>query len=354
MSGSDNQAKRPGAGDGGPTGNFEVDSRRNPYFTQLEREEQELIDPVTGRLRAELARYVVCPVCDADDPEPLFDKRGYTFVRCRRCTMVYVNPQVDNGLLERLYAKSLANEMWVDVLTSDAERRYNIDHHGWLLERMEEFQDGRRLLDVGCSIGDFLAQARDRGWDVTGMELGERATAYAREAHKLTVLQTTLEHARLPAERFDAVTLLSVLEHLPRPIETLREVHRILRPGGVLGMIVPNVQSLVVMMLRAETRTFTGRNHPNYFSVDTLTRLLLQAGFRVAAVDTYISSLQAILNAAQLCDPYLAEPSLGLLSAPLRELLAERREELEALICRLGMGYRIKLVAKRVEGTADE
>lgn len=342
-------------GSGGPkaiTGNFEAASRRNPFFAQLEREERELIDPATGRLRAELARGVACPVCDADDAEPLLDKRGYTFVRCRGCTMVYVNPQVDDEMLERLYAKSLANEMWVDVLTSDAERHYNIPHHDWLLERMEEIRDGRLLLDVGCSIGDFLAQALDRGWDGTGMELGERAAAYARDVHKLHVIEATLEESRLHDASFDAVVMLSVLEHLPQPKRTLREVHRILRPGGVLGVIVPNVQSLAVMVLRAQTRTFTGRNHPNYFSLTTLTRLLSQAGFRVTAAETYMASLPAILNAAQLCDPYLAEPGTALLPPEVRRLVDERREEFEALICRLGMGYRIKLVAQRNEGSA--
>jgi 2-polyprenyl-3-methyl-5-hydroxy-6-metoxy-1,4-benzoquinol methylase len=342
-------------GPGGPeaiTGNFEAASRRNPFFAQLEREEQELIDPATGRLRAELARGVACPVCDTDDAEPLLDKRGYTFVRCRGCAMVYVNPQVDDEMLERLYAKSLANEMWIDVLTSDAERHHNIPHHDWLLERMEEFQDGRLLLDVGCSIGDFLAQARNRGWDGTGMELGERATAYARDVHKLHVIEATLEESRLPDASFDAVAMLSILEHLPQPKRALREVHRILRPGGALGVIVPNVQSLAVMVLRAQTRTFTGRNHPNYFSLTTLTRLLSQVGFRVVAAETYISSLPAILNAAQLCDPYLAEPGTALLPVEVRRLVDEHREEFEALICRLGMGYRIKLVAQRGEGSA--
>ena len=343
----------PGSGQMVHTDNFEVDSRRNPYFAQLEKEEQDLIDQTTGRLRADVARHVNCPTCDADDPEPLFEKRGYTFVRCRGCTMIYVNPQVNDEVLERLYKKSLANEMWVDVLISDAERHYNIPHHDWLLERMERNQPGRCLLDVGCSVGDFLVQAQDRGWDVTGLELGERATAYAREAHNLDVTQATLENARFGADSFDAVTLLSVLEHLPRPRTTLLEVHQILRVGGVVGIIVPNVQSLAVMILRKDTRTFTGRNHPNYFSLDTLTRLLMHVGFRVVSADTYISSLQAILNAAQLRDPYFAEPTTELMPGPIRELVEERRTELEAMICQLGMGYRIKLVAQKVGGRRE-
>jgi 2-polyprenyl-3-methyl-5-hydroxy-6-metoxy-1,4-benzoquinol methylase len=330
-----------------------VASRRNPFFAQLEREERELIDPATGRLRAELARQVTCPVCDADDAEPLFDKRGYTFVRCRGCTMIYVNPQVDAKVVERLYTKSLANELWVDVLTSDAERHYNLPHDDWLLARMEGLQRGRRLLDLGCSIGDFLAEARERGWDVTGMELGLRAVAYARDVHGLHVIEATLEEARLPEASFDAVAMLSLLEHLPQPKRTLREVHRILRPGGVLGVIVPNALSLAVMVLRSQARTFTGRNHPNYFSLATLTRLVSEVGFGVAAAETYISSLPAILNAAQLRDPYLAEPGTALLPAEIRRLIDERREELEALICRLGMGYRIKLVATKVDGRGD-
>lgn len=328
---------------------YEKRSGRDRFFRLLDEEVRLLIDPVTGELRREWAERIACVVCGAQDEDELFRKDGLRFVRCGGCGLIYMNPRPSADALERLYAcESTANDAWVDVLLSEAEEAFQARDFGALLDDLEAlgFPPGR-LLDVGCSIGRLLDLARSRGYAVLGIELGERARRYAREHYGLPVLAERLEEARLQAGSFDVVTLIEVLEHLPDPRGMLREVRRILRPGGMALVGVPNAWSLGVMVLHARARTFN-RNHLFHFNEETLGRLLAEEGFRVVRTTTVVGLLDTVLNHLQMLDPF-GPPRTDLLPPLLRERVQseEGKAQLEALIHALGLGYRLRVFAVR-------
>ena len=82
----------------------QVDRLRISYFAQQERELKRLIDPKTGLLSKKFSRIISCPSCKTKKYEKIFVKRGYTFVRCKKCGLVYTNPQVKNELVENFYS----------------------------------------------------------------------------------------------------------------------------------------------------------------------------------------------------------------------------------------------------------
>ena len=92
------------------------------------------------------------------------------------------------------------------------------------------------------------------------------------------------------------MTVLSVLEHVNRPREFLRQVSRLLAPGGATYLIVPNVDSLATRVLHERAATFDGRNHLLYFSPATLRDLLAREGFDVVAMRTRVASLDPVLE----------------------------------------------------------
>jgi 2-polyprenyl-3-methyl-5-hydroxy-6-metoxy-1,4-benzoquinol methylase len=99
------------------------------------------------------------------------------------------------------------------------------------------------LLDIGCGTGNFLAAARERGYDVSGTELDRNAAGYARE--KLGLPQvfglTVAGFAeKYPERKFDVVTFFEVLEHQAEPVSFLRSVKRCLRANGYVALSVPN------------------------------------------------------------------------------------------------------------------
>ena len=100
-----------------------------------------------------------------------------------------------------------------------------------------------RVLDVGCGRGFLLDAFRRRGWEPQGTELDDRSAAHAREVLGLPVATGAVDRWPWPDHHFDAVVIWHVLEHLAEPQLALERAHRVLRPGGVLMVGVPNFAS---------------------------------------------------------------------------------------------------------------
>jgi 2-polyprenyl-3-methyl-5-hydroxy-6-metoxy-1,4-benzoquinol methylase len=137
--------------------------------------------------------------------------------------------------------------------------------------------DGR-LLDVGCGDGARLSRMRELGWRVTGTDLDERALEPARRAG-LDVKLGTLAEQRFASGAFDAVTLSHVIEHVPDPVETLRECRRVLAPGGVVMAVTPNVESMGHARWGARWRGLEPPRHLQVFTWDALEAAARSAGF---------------------------------------------------------------------------
>jgi SAM-dependent methyltransferase len=143
-----------------------------------------------------------------------------------------------------------------------------------------------RLLDVGCGAGDFLARMRDLGWSVEGLEPDPAAARLAARAHDLTVHVGQLPHAALVPGTFEVITLHHVLEHLPDPIATLRAARALLRPGGSLVLVTPNLASLGRRAFGQAWLHWDPPRHLFLFEPDNLAAALRSAGFLPVTLQT--------------------------------------------------------------------
>jgi len=321
---------------------LQKETGRDRYFAAKERELQALLDPETGMLSERYSRRIACPLCGSSSHAQLFVKRGFTFVRCRDCSLVFSNPQVDESLVLEEYRAGSANDLWVDVLTSERQLELDRAKFARILDELEPYRGDGKLLDVGCSIGLFLRLAVDRGWTGRGIEFGERALAYARERFGLTVTDEPLTEAGFEPDSFDAVTLLSVLEHTNAPRQMLRDVARVLHPGGVLYVIVPNVDSLACRVLHERAATFDGRNHLVYFSPATLRDTLAREGYDAVSTHTHVASLDPVLEWLAYEEPYSDADTSG---DALAGFVRGRRRDVERLLEELDLGYKLHCLA---------
>lgn len=246
---------------------------------------------------SELDRETVsCALCGADDSRLLSVCRSWPVVRCRRCGLVYLRERPCENTLEELYGSDYY----------DAEddvgyrgylrtyRRYRDVFDSIFLRRdrdLRRHSRGNRLLEVGCAYGTLLDFLRGRGWDVTGVEVSPLSSRIARDELGLDVRTGRLENAAFAEGSFDVVLLLDVLEHLHRPFETLREIGRVLAPGGTLVVQCPyelyHWEEVGEAVLRGRK---TGTIEPDsvpahlYFFVPrTLEAFLRKGGFRITA-----------------------------------------------------------------------
>ncbi len=161
---------------------------------------------------------------------------------------------------------------------------------------------GGKVIDVGCGPGWLLRAFQQRGWKAKGTELSEPAAAFARNELGLDVESRELTDLNLPDGSFDSATLWHVLEHIPQPERMLREIARILKPGGVLLVGVPNWGSPESRMSRDKWFQLDVPRHVNHFTAPRLRKELADAGFDVrvqrflAPEFDFFSFVQTVLN----------------------------------------------------------
>jgi SAM-dependent methyltransferase len=155
-----------------------------------------------------------------------------------------------------------------------------------------------RFLDVGAGCGEGVTAARLRGWEAVGLEPTQSFAEVARANSGCEVVAAKIEERPFPEASFDAITMGAVLEHLYNPLEVVREIERLLRPGGILWVDVPN-EGGVFYRLGNTYHRLRGRDwvvnlsptFPPYhvfgFTPSSLARMLEVAGLQVLRVETY-------------------------------------------------------------------
>jgi 2-polyprenyl-3-methyl-5-hydroxy-6-metoxy-1,4-benzoquinol methylase len=184
------------------------------------------------------------------------------------------------------------------------------------LDRVEKAGVRGRLLDVGCGDGVFLSQAEKRGWEIWGTELSPYAARQASSSLGGDIFCGELYKASFPGHFFDVVTLWHVLEHVREPARYLAEIRRVIRPGGLLVIAVPNVEDLFMQfayrILRGRPlRLFSKEDrevHLYHFSAKTIGMYLERAGFSLMRIGPDFGIVEPgkrLINAAAAACRYL-------------------------------------------------
>ncbi len=153
------------------------------------------------------------------------------------------------------------------------------------------------LLDVGCGSGWLLKNMQELGWQVEGVDFDAAAVQNAK-SRGLSVRQGSLEAQQYPEDHFDAVTLCHLIEHVHAPLALLRECYRIIKPGGRLVVITPNIGSLGHKWFNSSWRGLEPPRHLNIFSTTALLRLTEHCPFKEIDIRTTIRDAKGLLQAS--------------------------------------------------------
>lgn len=154
---------------------------------------------------------------------------------------------------------------------------------------------GGRLLEVGCGGGAMLELMSRLGWHAEGVDFDEKAVAVAR-SRGLEVRIGSLEQQAYRDGSFDAVTASHLIEHVPDPRALLREIHRILKPGGKLVAVTPNGRSWGHSLFHRKWRGLEPPRHLHIFNREALGSLARECGFNVDQLRTTIRAADTIFN----------------------------------------------------------
>lgn len=210
-----------------------------------------------------------CPLCESNarydfsNRDLMFDLyERHDYFRCENCACVFMHPMPSAERIASFYPGNYdiyedkpprPPKFWKRVQL----RSLGYAHlaPGWiaqslscisrLLTRPEgiPFVPDGSLLDVGCGNGRFIANMRQLGWKVQGVEFSDDGIRVCRKAG-LEVHHGDLASAKFPDDSFDVVTVRHVIEHIPTPHAFVTELTRVLKPGGTLVIETPNSHAL--------------------------------------------------------------------------------------------------------------
>lgn len=231
-----------------------------------------------------MANLSFCPLCRNKDFESLFKKGSRRFVKCPNDGLVFIAPQPSAKELHDLY-----NERYFE--TEEFRGKTCIGYYAYIDERpllleyfdrkvnlIKKYTKKRKALDIGCGHGFFLEVAKKRGLEVTGIDISGYAVEYAKK-HGQKALLTDIYKAGFKDNSFDVATAFQLIEHIPNLVRFMKEVKRILQPGGFVFLTTPNYAGYLRRLMGRNWFSYRHQEHLFFFSPKSMKYLLEKAGF---------------------------------------------------------------------------
>ena len=227
---------------------------------------------------------ISCNLCAANETKLFISSKGYRFVKCICCGLVYQNPQPDFDNLRKRYS-----EEYFNYELENEENFYRLMRLG--LKDIDFFNiansvPNREFLDIGCATGRLLEYMRSQNWKVQGVDLTPQSASYGRNHRKIEIFSGTLEEANFPDSNFGVVHFSHLIEHVPDPKNFLREVDRVLMPGGLLLITTPNIRSFQAILFGSRWRSAIA-DHVFLFSKKTMKMYLSEFKFNILKIATW-------------------------------------------------------------------
>lgn len=219
-----------------------------------------------------------CKICQSNQP---YFKKRFGLYHCPTCSVYFLDPRQWPKDLGSFYERAYRGE---DPLTRLAYFDYQPDlvqlKASYCESILAEVQDLRPgpLLDVGCGQGIFLEIASRAGFRVSGLEPSRIAAQSAPRRTRTKIKVGNIDTFPLPKNSFKVVTLINVFEHLFNPLLALRKINTTLRPGGMVYLTTPNINSFWVKLFGRYWWGFKP-DHIFFFNPQSLKEILRRAGF---------------------------------------------------------------------------
>jgi len=238
---------------------------------------------------------VTCAICDKNNTtlicqtKSLYSDEMFLIVKCNKCGLIYVNPR------QKWSCKKLIIE-YADVVKNFVKKdgdNYVVYKH--ILNFIESIKKKKgKFLDIGCSTGGALIEAKKRGWEVYGIELNKSCANFCINKG-IEIFQGETYEANFPDNFFDAIIMVHSIEHLYNLNKDFRKIKCMLKSGGLIYIMTPNFNNYLIRILKKLhliSENFDKLDptaHAYYFTKSSLKKLLISNGFNIKKVKAGIS-----------------------------------------------------------------
>ena len=217
-----------------------------------------------------------CPLCSSFKKKIYLKFEKYYYVKCKNCGIVYQELQPKFEHLKNRY-----DEKYFEY---EIKNHQNFHHLQRLTLKDIDFEnrfaplEGKKILDIGSATGLLLRYFKDLKMQELGIEVCKESAEFAKKNFDVNVINDTLENAKLPDNYFDIIHFSHLIEHLKDPKEFLKEVRRILIPGGSIIVTTPRLDSPAFYLYTKDWRSAIP-DHLVLFTKKTLIKILKEVGF---------------------------------------------------------------------------
>jgi SAM-dependent methyltransferase len=225
-----------------------------------------------------------------------YPDKDYKIVQCQNCLYYFVSPEIDlsqeqwSSLYSDNYFENANKTSWqIKVHKKERKKR--------LLAIQSKLEIGKgNFLEFGCGEGYVLSEAHNVGFKPFGVDIADNLNLTNKS---FNFFKGSIFEANIPDDYFSAIYLDQVLEHVLNPFEIIVELRRILAPGGVLMILVPNEDSTIskfsnicykIMLSkkrRPKIKPFEPPYHVGGFNPHSLETILMKSGFSKIEIETF-------------------------------------------------------------------
>lgn len=216
-----------------------------------------------------------CVLCGSAQSKVVLRAKGRIVVECLVCQLRALSPMPSLDDMVSINEETV--HPFFNACLED-EESYRV-YFAYKLDDLQRYQPSGRLLDVGCGAGFFLEAARQRGYEVTGVDLSPVPVTYARETYGLDVSLGSLYDFKAPDASFDVITIFQTIEHDPDPAALCDELYRILAPGGVIMVTTPAADGFVARVMGRRWFGYRNVEHVSFLTQRSLRYALERSGF---------------------------------------------------------------------------
>ncbi len=226
-----------------------------------------------------------CTYCQAIGSKimyPLQDTQGdqYLLHQCGQCRAVFLGPPPSAAQLAAAYNDDYYGEQ-EDKFESWIEKVLDFFRRKRAKAITKHLSPQAKVLDIGCGNGRFLQYMQQTGnIQAYGIELPGKAAQRAAQIEGIHLKEGVLEKGDFEANFFDAITLVHVFEHLANPQETLDIIQHIVKPGGIVAIYLPNIDSFQSRFFKGKWLHADPPRHLFFFEPQDLKREMKRLGFQ--------------------------------------------------------------------------
>lgn len=221
---------------------------------------------------------ILCEFCKSDKSSPYIKTDLVSYNICDNCGLIFQHPVISQVEINAIY-----DENYFEYEMENQENFYKLMRLSLKdigFEKIKEELPNKRVLDIGCATGMLLNYFKSIGFESYGVEICKASADYAKEHHGLNIYNKPLLDAGFEDNYFSLIHFSHLIEHVPNPSDVLKEIYRILIPGGYIVLTTPNAEGMFAKKYGENWRAVMPQ-HLWLFSKSALSNYIKSIGFDI-------------------------------------------------------------------------